>query len=154
MRGYLNSQVAVASEKGPDNRSERVASTRRHRRQHATVFSIADGRDQVLGQAGNVINRPSCACPVRAESEELDTVRARWPCCWFAWLCAGKMGVMEFSQSVLSGEIYYLCRVRCILHACSGHPASHCRRRNEVCLGGGRASLLSIFGQYMCIAWR
>jgi hypothetical protein len=53
MRGYLNSQAAAALENSPDNQSERVASIKRDGRQQATVFSVADGRDQVRGQARN-----------------------------------------------------------------------------------------------------
>lgn len=47
-------------------------------------------------------------------------------------------GVLEFSQSgqhSLSGEIDCLCRVRCILHAPSGHDAAH-RRALESGLPG------------------
>ncbi len=65
-------------------------------------------------------------CGVDAEGGGLDAATSRAGC---GWVRVGKNGgVLEFSQSgqhSLSGEIDCLCRVRCILHAPSGHDAAH-----------------------------
>ena len=110
MRGYLNSQAAVAFEKGsPDNQSVRVASIKRHRRQQATVFVFpaAGGPQPCARPSKELTGRRHvvvlCEEPGYGESAgRITALLGCVPAKWVSWNLARVSSVVKYIISAAS----------------------------------------------------